>query len=126
MQAAAKYGRAVRQPHRAPLVRRRLSHGGNGIRTRGPAANDRLLVSTGTPSDRMHRSFASSLARARPYRSLGRAQTLTQNSTWPNHQLHRTAFEPDNGRSVLAAGTALHAPNRSSRTAPRNASVRWK
>ena len=44
---------------REPMVRR-LFAGGNRIRTLGPAANDRPLVSTGTPSDRMHRSFASS------------------------------------------------------------------
>ena len=37
-------------------------------------------------------------------------KTLTQSPTWPNHQPHRTAFKSDNGRSVLAAGTDLHAP----------------
>jgi hypothetical protein len=37
------------------------------------------------------------------------AQTLTQKPTWPNRH-RRTAFETHNGRSALAAGTALRAP----------------
>ena len=49
------------------------------------------------------------------------AKTLTQSPTWPNHQRHRTAFESDNGRSVLEAGTALHAPNPSLPEATRRA-----
>jgi hypothetical protein len=36
---------------------------------------DRPMVSTGTPSNRMHRSFASSLARLWLYRSLGRLRS---------------------------------------------------
>ena len=48
-------------------------------------------------------------------------ETLTQSPTWPNHQPHRTAFESDNGRSVLEAGTALHAPNPSLPEATRRA-----
>src|ERR1700730_15122449 len=46
-------------------------------------------------------------------RNLG-TESLTQKPTSYNHQLPLTAFETHNGRSTFAAGTALHAPFRSS------------
>jgi len=36
-------------------------------------------------------------------------KSLTQKPTYPNHQEQRAAFETHNGRSALAAGTALRA-----------------
>ena len=40
----------------------------------------------------------------------GRSKNLTQKPTWPIRPSRATAFKTDNGRSVLAAGTGLHAP----------------
>ena len=40
----------------------------------------------------------------------GAPQCLTQKPTWPYYWRQRTAFEADTGRSALAAGTALYAP----------------
>ena len=53
------------------------------------------------------------------------AQTLTQKPTWPNRH-RRTAFETDNSRSVLAAGTAESAPQPTFLAAQTSGRLGWK
>jgi hypothetical protein len=43
-----------------------------------------------------------------------------------NHQQPRTAFESDNGRSVLQPGTTLHAPKPTPMITLANGEVGWK
>jgi hypothetical protein len=88
-------------------VRHGLSAGGNGIRTRGPAANP-LLVSTGTQSDRMHRSFAFlgaavALSVTRPAQTLG---PLSNPTTAAQCWRWEPLFMPHTCRSRYPPGSA--------------------
>jgi hypothetical protein len=53
-------------------------------------------------------------------------RSLTQKPTWPDYWRQTTAFEPDTGRSALAARTALLAPLRPLNGPARNGAHRWK
>ena len=92
-------------------VRHELSAGGNGIRTRGPAANP-LLVSTGKQSDRMHRSFAFlgaavALSVTRPAQTLGPlSNPTTAAQCWRWEPLFMPLRRPS--RSCSEDGCAVH------------------
>src|SRR5215472_11633242 len=71
-----------------------------------------------TPPPAVREPLHASVARMRCERVWGelhlprpRTKRLTQSLHGPNHQRRRTVFKTHNGRSVLEAGTGLHAPH---------------